>query len=60
MITCNSTGRITHSFLVLLIFDGTLISTLFLIFDQDINLEAPRSSLFNPHSRLLVQVEGGF
>ena len=43
MITCYTTGRITHSFLVLPIFDGTLISTLFLIFDQDMNLEALRS-----------------
>jgi hypothetical protein len=60
MLTCDSTGRITHSFLVLLIFDGTLISTQFFIFDQDLNLEALLSSLFNSHSRLLLQVEGGF
>jgi len=60
MITCYTTGRITHSFLVLMIFDGTLISTLFLIFDRDINLEVLRSYLFNPHSRLLVQLEMGF
>ena len=57
MITCYTTGRITHSFFVLLIFDGTLISTLFLIFDRDINPETLLSYLFNPHSRLLVQVE---
>jgi len=60
VITCDSTSKITHSFLVLLIFDDTQISTLFFIFDQDINLEALRSSSFNPHSRFLVQVEGRF